>query len=121
LPLSASSRQLQLRWRAPLEKAILDTADGILQKLADEGIRIVGVLKFRIQKDGEKPTDDAGTLNLRLANMLEVALALRNFNEEAKAIGIVSRASAVVVTNPRANHLTKEGRKELFAQRYRLA
>src|SRR5262249_16634516 len=60
--------------------------------------------------------DDAGTLNLALAQRLEVALALAN--DPRKPVGLLRDASAVAARTPAASHLSRAGRLRLFAARY---
>ncbi len=61
-----------------LDKLLLQHSRTILPTLKDRGYKNVGVLKFRVKKGDEPATDRAGTLNLRLAEKLEMALILAN-------------------------------------------
>ena len=104
---------------ADLEKQLLKEAPGILKYLREKGYKNVGVLKFRSKIGDEPVSDNAGTINLSLADRLEIALALANSPREP--IGIIQRASARAAAVRGANHLTVDGRKALFADRYALA
>jgi hypothetical protein len=102
-----------------LEKGLLEHAPAVLKTLKEKGYANVGVLKFRV-KNGDAPaTDRAGSLNLRLADKLELALILKN--DIRAPIGVVRRASAVAGTIPGASHLTSDGRQLLFRDGYPLA
>lgn len=102
-----------------LDKQLLKQAYTILETLREKEVDNVGVLKFRIKKGAEPATDRAGTLNLRLAEKLEMALILAN--KIQNPIGIVRNANKTASTIAGANHLTQEGRKLLFTTQYSLA
>ncbi len=102
-----------------IEKQLLSQAPKLLSELKSRGYKNVGVLKFRVKKGNEAPTDRVGPLNLVLAEKLELALILANKVQDP--IGIVRNASRKAATIPGANHLTAEGRKLLFTQEYPLA
>ena len=102
-----------------LEKGLLQQAPTILKTLKEKGYKNVGTLKFRV-KNGDAPASDrAGSLNLRLADKLELALILKN--DIRQPVGVVRRASTVAATIPGASHLSAEGRKKLFGKEYPLA
>src|SRR5262245_36179904 len=65
-------------------------APEIIKYLRDHKYQNVGVLKFLV-KQGDAVPDNAGPLNLSVANRLEVALVLANPDEK---LGIIERASA---------------------------
>src|SRR5205807_614069 len=69
---------------ASLEQDLLAQAPRLITHLQDKGCKNVGVLKFLIYKGDSALTDNAGPLNLGLAQRLEIALALANPVEEAK-------------------------------------
>jgi hypothetical protein len=102
-----------------LEKGMLKKAPQILRFLQAKRCKNVGVLKFRVKKPNEPITDNAGTLNMKVARQLEMALILANTVQDP--IGVVHNASAVAIRTSGANHLTPEGRKKLFEARYPLA
>ncbi len=79
---------------ADLEKQLLKEAPGILKYLREKGYKNVGVLKFRSKIGDEPVSDNAGTINLSLADRLEIALRWRT--ARAEPIGIIQRASARV-------------------------
>jgi hypothetical protein len=106
---------------ASLEQDLLAQAPRLITHLQDRGCKNVGVLKFLVYKGDSALTDNAGPLNLGLAQRLEIALALANPVEEAKQIGVIRNASARAAALPGANHLTAAGRKLLFGAEYSLA
>ena len=65
-----------LRAADELDRLLLKHAHSILETLKEKGHKSVGVLKFRVKKGEEPATDRAGTLNMRLAEKLEMALVL---------------------------------------------
>lgn len=108
--------------RAPaLDKQLFLQAPKILEYAREKGYKNLGVLKFRVKKGKEPVSDNVGTLNMFLANRLEVALVLANTSDPKKQVGIVKRASSVAAKIPGANHATEEGRKKLFTDDYPLA
>ncbi len=108
-----------LRAADELDKLLLTQAKSILGKLKDRGHKNVGVLKFRVKKGDEPATDRAGTLNMRLSEKLEMALILAN--KIQAPIGIIRDANKTAASIAGANHLTAEGRKQLFTAQYDLA
>ena len=102
-----------------LEEALVANAPAVVKRLQAMGCRNVGVLKFLATKDGDKLSDNVGTLNMTLANRLEIALLLAN--DPKTPLGIITNASAVAQRTPGASHLTKDGRLKLFGARYPLA
>lgn len=101
------------------DAAISKKAVGIHQLLKKKGHTNVGVLKFLVKQDDGKLSDDAGDLNLTLANKLETALVLANLDEK---FGIIDRASEAVVKEKltAANHRSDDGRKAFFTRQYEL-
>jgi hypothetical protein len=95
-----------------LDSTLKKHAPEIIKHLREHKYQNVGVLKF-VVKQGDRSTDNAGPLNLSLANRLEVALVLANPDDK---LGLIERASEAVVRarNRRANHLSPEGRAALF-------
>src|SRR5688572_6887243 len=104
-----------------LEQTLHKQAPKILKELQQKGCKNVGVLKFRVKKGNEPTSDNVGTLNMTLADRLEIALALAMDNDPAKQIGIIQQASAVAAKIKESNHLTKSGRAALFKEEYPLA
>jgi hypothetical protein len=102
-----------------LDQALSRRAVPVLRFLRDKHYHNVGVLKFRVQKGDEDPTDNAGPLNLDIANRLEAALVLANPDE---GLGIIQGASATLVSahNGRANHVTADGRRACFDTSFHL-
>src|SRR4051812_4820692 len=101
------------------DAAIGKKAPGIHQLLKKKGYTNVGVLKFLVKQGDGKLSDDAGDLNLTLANKLETALVLANLDEK---FGIIDRASEAVVKEKltTANHRSDDGRKAFFTRQYEL-
>jgi hypothetical protein len=96
-----------------LSRALHEQMPAVMKYLRKMGYDNVGVLKFRIERNG-KPSDNVGTLNSTLAARVETALLLET--DEQKPVGIIRDASAVAAAHvPGANHLTEEGRDKLFA------
>jgi hypothetical protein len=104
-----------------LERQLLRHAPQILDKLREDGCKSVGVLKFRIQRAGGRPTDSAGTLNSFLAERLEVALALANPVDPERQMKILRDASGVATQLEGASHLSDPGRSRLFSSTYPVA
>ena len=102
-----------------LDRQLLQQAHSILGTLKEKGHKNVGVLKFRVKKGEEPATDRAGTLNMRLSEKLEMALILANKVQDP--VGIIRDANRTAATIAGANHLTVEGRKQLFTTQYDLA
>lgn len=103
----------------PLERSMVRQAPGVIRYLRSKGYKNVGVLKFLVTKDGKKFSDNVGTLNMALANRLEIALILTNNPRDP--VGLIRNASAVAARTKGANHLRREGRQKLFEANYPLA
>ncbi len=103
-----------------IDEALSSKAPKVIEALKKKGWPNIGVLKFLVRKGDSVPRDDAGELNMALANRLEVALILGNTDEK---FGILKNPSATVVAegNTLANHLDPEGRKAFFRTKYDLA
>jgi len=99
-------------------------AKDTLKKLRAARIQTTGVLKFSVGIGDGPIHKSVGSLNLRLAEKLEMALVMANPAQESQAgnqVGIVRGASDVANSIEGANHLTLEGRKLLFTKAYPLA
>lgn len=103
----------------PLERELVRQGPKIIKYLKDKGYANVGVLKFLVARDDGKESDNVGTLNLLLAQRLEVALILAN--DPVKPVGIIENATSVAHRTRGANHLSEEGRVLLFNGRFPLA
>src|SRR5262245_45663730 len=110
---------LRAEEQVELERALVRQAPAVIKKLKEKGYRNVGVLKFMAAKEGGKATDNLGTLNLLLAQRLELALILAN--KPRDPLGIIENASVVAQTIPEASHLSKAARLKLFGAQYPLA
>lgn len=104
-----------------LDYQLMKHAPRIIERLREKDCKNVGVLKFRVKKGDGPVSDRVGSLNMLLADRLEVALALANPHAPARQINLIRNASAVAANTPGASHLSEEGRARLFAQRYPLA
>ena len=78
-------------------------------------IKSVGTLKFLIT-EGDKFSDNVGTINSLLARRFDVALVLAN--DPREPITLVEDASATASKIQGASHLSKEGREKLFSVAY---
>lgn len=102
-----------------LERAFVRQAPELIKRLKEKGYRNVGVLKFQAVKEGGKLTDNIGTLNMLLAQRLELAMILAK--KPSDPLGIIENASAVAQNIAEASHLSKDKRLKLFDARYPLA
>ena len=93
----------------------------ILEYLQDRGHTTVGVLKFRVQKHGERASDRVGPLNSLIADRLEVGLILANPFDEARQLQIIRDASAQARQRGDVSHLDAAGRAAFFESPYSLA
>lgn len=102
-----------------LEQQLVREAPGILNQLRQSGCKNVGVLKFRVRKGDQPASDCVGTLNMDLADRVELALILAN--DVRNPVGVVRDASSIAANIPSANHLTTQGRLKFFERKYPLA
>ncbi len=104
----------------PISAALQAKAPAVLELAQKKGYKNLGVLKFLVQTDDGRTSDDVGDLNLTLANKTEVALILANTDD---TFGIIDKASEFVAREKllSANHTTPEGRKVFFTRKYELA
>lgn len=93
----------------------------IIEYLNKHGHKTVGVLKFRVKKDGQKTSDSVGPLNSLIADRLEVGLILRNSFDESRQLQIIKNASAQVAESELASHLSASGRPHFFETTYDMA
>jgi hypothetical protein len=112
------SRNVSATEAPKLEKALHDNAPKIIQKLLERDCRGVGVLKFRVQKGGGRPTDNAGPFNTFVTDRLEAALVLANPRDETRQLKLIHNASGVAAKIPGASHLNPDGTTKLFSQSY---
>ncbi len=101
-----------------LERQLLAHAPEMLKQLRDRNCTRIGVLKFRVERPGSKVSDQAGTLNMFVAERLEAALALANPHSTPDRIDLVRNASQAANAIPGASHLSPAGRKKLFSHAY---
>jgi hypothetical protein len=100
-----------------LERELLNQAPDILNYLREHRFHNVGVLKFRVGKEGQV-TDNAGPLNLNFASRLETALLLKYDMQQDRDLTLLHDASATAAKLKGANHLTTDGRQVLFQSKY---
>lgn len=110
-PAFSTTIQEELQRRAP----------EIIDFLVRKNLKTIGVLKFRVQPPGGAVTDKAGTINSMLADRFEVALILANPFDEQLQLNIIRDANSQLASNPRAHHLSKEGRLQFFGAEYQPA
>ena len=107
-----------------LECEFAKIAEKALEQMRSNGIQSTGVLKFAVRVGGGEFPPNLGRLNLRLAEKMEVALALANPTRKSQIdqqVGIVRNASKIADSIDGANHLSEEGRRLLFSKPYPLA
>ncbi|MCA9051880.1 MAG: hypothetical protein KDA89_24245 [Planctomycetaceae bacterium] len=90
----------------------------IIQYLNERSLKNVGVLKFRVKKDGDKTSDHVGPLNSLLADRLEVGLILANPFDSARQLNIIRNAGAQAAKIEGAGHLNAEGRARFFGPQF---
>jgi len=93
----------------------------ITDYLNKQGHKTVGVLKFRVKKDGQKMSDSVGPLNSLIADRLEVGLILSISFNKAQQLQIIKDASAQVADSELASHLSAAGRANFFEKNYDMA
>jgi len=109
-------------WRAErLPGQLQQHVPRILRYRQDEGHTTVGVLKFRVQKHGERASDRVGSLNSLIADRLEVGLILANPFQAPHQLQIIRDASAQAQQLGDVSHLEAAGRAALFEPLYTLA
>jgi hypothetical protein len=103
-----------------LDEKFIEKAKSVLETVKKKGFTNVGVLKFLVRQGDGPERDNAGDLNLTLANKMQVALVLANNDPK---FGIIDKPSEAVVREKLllANHRTEEGRKAFFVRKYELA
>ena len=93
----------------------------VIEYCNKNGIKTVGVLKFRTKKPNEKLSDSAGPINSLLADRIECGLILANPFDESKQLNVVKHASDQMLGIKGANHLTQEGRQICFDKELEIA
>src|SRR5262245_39835996 len=97
-----------------LDEAMLAKAPEILGFLQKEKFRSVGVLNFQVQRGTGKARSTAGPLNRRMADRLEVALALAMKDESMRLLQGPSDTVSRSRIRPRPDHLDAAKRKHFF-------
>lgn len=101
-----------------LDMKLRENASKIVDFLQKKDCKNVGVLKFLVDPGDGTLSDNAGELNMGLANRLEVALVLALKDD---SMGIITQATEVAAKIRGANHLDEEGRQKCFRRPYVLA
>ncbi len=94
-------------------------ASSLVPMLEKKGYHNVGVLHFRVQREGFKETFNLGPLSDNLATRVENALVI-GCNTE-KPMGVIRDASALAAAKKLAWFHSEQARKKLFDQTYHLA
>ena len=104
----------------PVATGFQRAATEILAQLQKSGASNVGVLKFLVRHGNGPARDDAGDLNMALANKLELALILANTDDR---FGVLREPSAAVVRDnmASANHRDATGRQAFFRRKFDLS
>lgn len=103
-----------------IEERLPAEALKVLKKLQARNVGNVGVLQFRVQKDGQ-PASSNLPLGLIMATRLENALILMN-DDMDKPLGIIRDAGRTAFQHKeRATYRTAEGCAKLFGYKYPLA
>jgi hypothetical protein len=97
-----------------LEEALAARAPEILAFLQKNKYRSVGVLNFQVRRGEGKASAVAGLLNRRMADRLEVALALAMKDESVRLLRGASATVDQAEVKPRPDHLDPKGRKSFF-------
>lgn len=101
-----------------LPEGMAKAAEQAVAFINGEGYGNVGVLKFRVRKQGAEG-DTVGTINRDLATQMETALVIKR--KKQATFMLLMDASDTVAATPGAGDATAEAREKLFAARYRPA
>ncbi|MFM8414739.1 MAG: hypothetical protein ACKOCX_08445 [Planctomycetota bacterium] len=102
-----------------LPEGMARAAEQVVSFINAEGYGNVGVLKFRVQKQGSEGGETVGTINRDLATQLETALVIKR--KQPATFVLLLDASDTAAATPGAGDATAEARDKLFAARYRPA
>lgn len=102
-----------------LPEGMAEAAEKAVAFINAEGYKTVGVLKFRVQKQGADVGGTVGTINRDLAAQLETALVIKR--RQPATFVLLADASDTAAATPGAGDATPEAREKLFAARYRPA
>jgi hypothetical protein len=102
-----------------LPEGMAEAAEKTVAFINSEGYGNVGVLKFRVQKQGADVGGTVGTINRDLAAQLETALVIKR--KQPATFVLLADASDTAAATPGAGDATPEAREKLFAARYRPA
>jgi|694.fasta_scaffold37082_2 hypothetical protein len=102
-----------------LPEGMAEAAEKAVAFINAQGYGNVGVLKFRVQKQGADVGGTVGTINRDLAAQLETALVIKR--KQPATFVLLADASDTAAAMPGAGDATPEAREKLFAARYRPA
>ncbi len=102
-----------------LPEGMAEAAEKAVAFINAEGYGNVGVLAFRVQKQGADVGGTVGTINRDLAAQLETALVIKR--RKPATFTLLADASDTAAATPGAGVVTPEARRNLFAAKYRPA
>jgi hypothetical protein len=114
---AAVSRPAAAAGRLP--EAMAKAAEQVVSFINAEGYGNVGVLKFRVRKQGSEAGETVGTINRDLATQLETALVIKR--RQPATFVLLADASDTAAATPGAGEASVEAREKLFAARYKPA
>jgi hypothetical protein len=101
-----------------LPEGMARAAEQVVAFINEQGYGNVGVLKFRVRKQGVEG-DTVGTINRDLSTQLEAALVIKR--KKPATFTLLMDASDTAASKPGSGDATAESREKLFAARYRPA
>jgi len=109
-----------------IDAKLVDEMPAVVKYLKSHGYKNVGVLRFRVQKHGEKtPRFDMGPINGNMADRLENSLVMnagQAKNPEQASFGVIHNAGVYAGKHKVGSWFTSaEDRKKLFTLKYPLA
>lgn len=102
-----------------LPEGMARAAEQVVAFINAQGYGNVGVLKFRVRKQGSEAGETVGTINRDLATQLETALVIKR--KQPATFVLLLDASDTAAATPGAGDATAEARDKLFTARYRPA
>ena len=102
-----------------LDEVATKNAKGVLAFLKEKGYRTVGVLKFEVQKGGDKGPVylHTGRMHDAMAARLENALILA-VNKADPELTVIRGAGATAAADPKAGYHTPDARAKMFERDY---
>jgi hypothetical protein len=103
-----------------LDSELLRQMPRVMKYLEEKGYRRVGVLTFRLRREGSQPTFQGALINNDMTVRIENAMVLARDSE--KPVQVISQARKTAATKlVGANYRTPSDRKRLFDLSYELA